>query len=79
MVAQGRAQVDLTQQQTSALWYGKISLAMTAAGNFAKNTLKTLTYIYENKEKIAGGIVAIYFAPTILRKSFELQKKLYHE
>jgi hypothetical protein len=77
--AQQVAQRKLTQEQASALWYGKVSLAFTAAGNFAKNTLKTLTYMYDNSGKIAGGIVAIYFFPTILKKAWQMQKALAEE
>lgn len=57
--AQRHAQLRLTQEQTSALKVGKISLAATAMSNFVSNGLKTLVYINDNKGKIAGGAVIV--------------------
>ena len=56
-LAQNRANVQVAQQQASALWYGKISLAVTAFSNFFDKSLKTLVYVNDNKEKIVGGLL----------------------
>lgn len=54
-LAQDRANVQVAQQQASALWYGKISLAATAMSNLVSNSLRALVYMNDNKEKIIGG------------------------
>jgi len=57
--AQKHAHLQLTQEQTSALRIGKVSLAATAMQNFVSQGLKTLAYINDNKTNIAGGAVII--------------------
>ena len=53
--AQQAANLKLTEEQTSALKIGKISLAATAISNFFSKGLETLVYINDKKEKIVGG------------------------
>jgi hypothetical protein len=69
--AQQAANVNLAQQQASALWYGKISLAATALSNFAKNSLATVVYINDNKEKIAGGLATAIILPVLAVKALQ--------
>jgi hypothetical protein len=71
------AQLALTQQQTSAIKVGTISLGLTAARNFFQKTMESAVYIYENKEKIAGGVVSLIFLPYLIQKAWTVQKKLY--
>jgi hypothetical protein len=53
--AQLQAQLNLAQEQASSLWWAKVMLVPTAMSNLAKNTLKTLVYINDNKDKIITG------------------------
>jgi hypothetical protein len=68
---QHRAQLDLAKKQASFFQWSKVSLAATALGNFTKGTLKTLVYIYENGDKIAGGVVAALFLPYLIKATWK--------
>ena len=69
--AQQTAQLDLTRQQSSALWYGKISLAVTTLSNFWDKSLKTLVYINDNKTQIAGGMATALILPIMAFKALQ--------
>ena len=55
--AQELARLKLAQEQASALKVGKISLAVTALSNFLQRSMESTVYLYENKEKIVGGVL----------------------
>lgn len=55
--AQQLAQLNLAREQKSALKVGKISLAVTAMSNFFQKSMESAVYVYENKEKIVGGVL----------------------
>ncbi len=69
--AQQAADLALKEEQASALKVGKWSLAITTLTNAFDRSMKSAVYLYENKEKIAGGIIvasaAIYGAFSYLQ------------
>lgn len=69
--ARQAAELGLTKEKASALKVGKISLAFTAAADFAKRTVKLLVDINDNKFKIAGGIVAVALIPQLVSAAWQ--------
>lgn len=59
---QQAAQLDLTKDTKKTGWYARVYLATTTLGNLVQGTLKTLTYIADNKEKIVTGAVTTALA-----------------
>ena len=68
-----KAQTDAEKEKTSALRWAKVMGIINAVPYAAKKTAETLAYIYDNKAKIAGGVVAIYFLPQALRTAWWMQ------
>lgn len=54
-LGQKHANLNLAKEKASALKVGKISLAMTAVGNFFQKSMESLVYLNDNKEKIIAG------------------------
>jgi hypothetical protein len=70
-LAQKKANVQVAQQQASALWYGKISLGVTAMSNFVDKSFKTLVYVNDKKYEIAGGVLALILLPSLISKTVQ--------
>ena len=63
---QQQAQLNLMNQQASALRVGKWSLGITAVSNFFKKGMEALVFVNDNQAKIiSGAVVSFFLVPKI--------------